>query len=102
MVNKFVQDIRKIVDLRPVNNTQTDDKAPIGPSIGVGTDVPPVPIVLAREGIYTLVEIIDGTGGPRLTVDITDPTDAVAEITTMVDNDFTDLSIILKPNGVFD
>lgn len=104
MVDKAIRDLRKIVDKTTEVKVTIIDKPPILASRGVSSFDNNDDTRQDIEGTYTFAQIIDGTDGPRLhdETNTEDPWDHVAKITGMTDPEFTDLSLILKPDGVFD
>lgn len=102
--NKTVRDLRKLIDKTPIVDVTVIDKSPIPASRGmddlnnIGFNRKDI------ETTYALIDIIDDNNGPKLREDnnLIDPFDHVAKITGMTDPDNSGLSIILKPNGVFD
>lgn len=102
--NQFIRDIRKIVDRTPIVDVTIIDKAPILSSRGIDKVDRKEERRQDIETTYTMEQIIDGTDGPILhdETNTEDPFDHVAKITDMVDPEFTDINIVLKPNGVFD
>lgn len=102
-IDKFVQNLRNLVDLTPIVDITIDVKPPIPSSRGIDTlDT----LNSSRQDVqttYTLIDIID-KNVPVLHDDskTEDPYDHVAKITGMVDSVDDTLSMILKPNGVFD
>lgn len=104
MTLPIVRDLRKLVDKETRVDVTIIDKSPIPSSRGVGKFDQDLIDREDLETTYQLIDILDGTDGPVLHEDgdTQDPYDHVARIEGMTDPEFTNLSIVLKPNGVFD
>lgn len=104
MVRKVIKDIRKIVDKTPIVKVTIIDKEPVPASRGTAEILNEAINRVDVEHTYTMAQIIDGINGPVLRDDISaqDHYDHVERITGMTDEDDPSLSIVLKPNGIFD
>lgn len=100
---KTITDIRKIVDITPDVNVTVIDKAPILSSRGISENPQKSENRQDSEVTFTLQEIVEGNG-PRLQQEKggENTFEHLARITEMVDPEFTSLSMILKPDGVYD
>lgn len=102
-IDKFVKSVRKLVDKTPLVDLTVTTKPPIPSSRGFDTRTTKKDSRQDLETTYALIDIID-TNVPVLHEDsnLEDPYEHIAKITGMVDSIEDTLSIILKPNGVFD